>query len=72
MGKQKLTDERVELIKFLLTSKAFSQGEIADYFGVKRPCITKIKAGQRWTEITTPDEMRGKYLWYKLMNKKMR
>jgi len=72
MGKQKLTDERVELIKFMINSKTFTQKEIAEYFGVKRPCVSKIKQGQRWTEINTPDEMRGKYLWYKLLNKKMR
>ena len=72
MGRQKLTDERVELIKFLLKSRTFKQAEIAEYMGVQRPCISKIHMGQRWNNINTPDEMRGKYLWYKLLNNKMR
>lgn len=71
MGKQKLTNEKVELIKHLLDTKAFYQKEIAEYFGVKRPTITKINLKQRWAEIDTPDEIRGKYLWYKLLNKKL-
>lgn len=72
MGKQKLTDERVELIKFLIASNAFTLREIAEYFDVKYPCISKIKLEQRWREVRTPDEMRGKYLWYKLLNQEMK
>lgn len=70
MGKQKLTDEKVELIKHLIQTGIFTQDEIASYFGVQRPAVTKIKKGTRWSEVETPDEIRGKYLWYKLLNNK--
>jgi transcriptional regulator with XRE-family HTH domain len=72
MGKQKLTNEQVELIKHLIQTKIFTQTEVASYFGVQRSAVTKIKKGIRWSEVETPDEIRGKYLWYKLLNNKIK
>lgn len=72
MGKQKLTNEKVELIKHLIQTNIFTQTEVASYFGVQRSAVTKIKKGIRWSEVETPDEIRGKYLWYKLLNNKIK
>ena len=72
MGKQKLTNEQVELIKHLIQTKIFTQTEVASYFGVQRSAVTKIKKGIRWSEVETPDEIRGKYLWYKLLNNRIK
>jgi uncharacterized protein YjcR len=72
MGKQKLNAERVELIKHLLGTGVYKHREIASYFGVSRPTIHKIKYLHRWKEVETPDEVRGKYLWYKLLNYKLK
>jgi DNA invertase Pin-like site-specific DNA recombinase len=72
MGKQKLNEEKVELIKHLLSTKIYKQFEIASYFGISRPNVHKIKTEQRWKEVPTPDDIRGKYLWYKLLNGKLK
>lgn len=72
MGKQKLNEEKVELIKHLLSTGIYKHYEIASYFGVSRPNIHKIKYELRWKEIPTPDDIRGKYLWYKLLNGKLK
>lgn len=72
MGKQKLTHERAELVKYLLEDKGVKQRIIADLVGVQRPAITKIKLGHRWGEVEKPDNNRGEYLFYKLLNGKMR
>lgn len=72
MGKQKLNVEKVELIKHLIQKDILKQGEVASYFGVQRSAVTKIKKGIRWSEVETPDDIRGKYLWYKLLNNKIK
>jgi hypothetical protein len=72
MGKQKLTNERVELIKHLVHNKKMSCNGLAPKFNVGRACIVKIKNEQRWNDISTPTEMRGEYLWYKFQNDLMK
>jgi len=72
MGKQKLNDEKVELIKHLLSTGIYKHHEIAGYFETSRPNIHKINKEHRWKEVPTPDEIRGKYLWYKLLNGKLK
>lgn len=68
MGKQKLTAEKVELIKFLLKDTRLTQQQVGMFIGTSRENITKIKLGLRWSEIKTPDYNRGKFLFYKSLN----
>jgi hypothetical protein len=68
MGKQKLTEEKVELIKFLLTDTRLTQKQVGLFIGTSRENITKINLGLRWSEIKTPDYNRGKLLFYKSLN----
>jgi len=45
-GKAKLTLEQVEEIR--QNSSGLSQYQLADLYGVKRPCIAKIQRGKTW------------------------
>jgi antitoxin component HigA of HigAB toxin-antitoxin module len=65
MGKQKLKIEEVELIKHLYQKKAYTNGQIGNYFGVSRVSISHIINKRRWSEVETPNELRGEFLLYK-------
>lgn len=71
MGRPKLTEERVELVKYLL-EKDLKHRVIAEMVGVKRPAICHISNERRWADIIKPDELRGEYLFYKLLNGKLK
>lgn len=63
MGKQVLTHERVELIKYLIHTKDYTPSEINELFGVQPSNISKIKHNIRWIEVETPTEKRGHFLF---------
>ena len=72
MGKQKLTTEKVELIKHLLNEKQHTHQGISEIFYISRQAITKINNNQRWSEVDKPDYNRGEYLYYKLLNNELK
>jgi len=65
MGKQKLKIEEVELIKHLNQKKTYTHKQISSYFGVSRMAVSHIVNKRRWTEVETPNDLRGEYLLYK-------
>jgi Trp operon repressor len=71
MGRPKLTEERVELVKHLL-GKDLKHRVIAQIVGVGRPEICHIINERRWADINKPDGVRGEYLFYKLLNGKLK
>ena len=71
MGRPKLTEERVELVKYLLT-KNLKHRVIGQMVGVTRPAINHISTERRWADINKPDDLRGEYLFYKLLNGKLK
>ena len=71
MGRQKLNEERVELAKYLLEKK-LKHKVIGEMLGVSRIAINHIHNERRWSDITKPDTLRGEYLFYKLLNGKLR
>lgn len=50
-GGVKLNIKQVHIIKYLLKDKKMKHKEIADIFGVRRECITKINNGIRWRDV---------------------
>ena len=48
IGASKLTLEKANLIKELLTLGEFTHQQIADLFGVSRELVTQINLGNRW------------------------
>jgi len=72
MAKQKLKDEQVEMVKYLIHHKKMKHQRIADMVGCSRVNIVKIGKGTRWKEVTTPDLMRGEYLYLKYLNGEMK
>lgn len=71
MGKQKLTSVQVELIKYLLKENTYKHGSIGEMFNISREAVTGINLGYRWSEVRTPDDVRGKLLYYKLLNNEL-
>ena len=71
MGRPKLTTERVELVKYLL-EKNLKHRVIGQMVGVGRPAIGHIQNQRRWSDINKPDTLRGEYLFYKLLNGKLK
>ena len=72
MAKQKLKNEQVEMVKYLIHHKQMRHQRIADMVGCSRPKIVKIGKGYRWKEVVTPEAMRGEYLYLKYLNGKMK
>ena len=70
MGKQKLTKQGAELIKYLATktTREMNDQEIGSLLGVSRTAVQHIKNERRWVEIQTPTELRGEYLYLKHLN----
>lgn len=68
MGKQKLTKEKVELIKHLLINTELYHRQIGDMFDVSRVCIQHIANNRRWNEVQSPPYNRGRLLYYKHIN----
>ncbi len=54
----KLTQEKAEIIKQLLSTGDWTHQQIADFFGVSRTMVTKINGGQRWNDEIRSFEMR--------------
>jgi len=71
MGRQKLSETKVEVIKYLLTTNKHLHKEIAQLFGVSRCQITRIKSGKRWDNIQPPTNLRGEYLYLRYLNGKL-
>jgi hypothetical protein len=71
MGRQKLNEEKVELVKYLLT-KNLKHRVIGQMVGVGRIAINHIANNRRWSDINKPEEIRGEYLFYKLLNGKLK
>ena len=72
MGKQKLTAERVELVKYFLDKKELTHQEIGNLVGVGRGAVTHIKNENRWREVELPSTLRGELLYYKLLNNELK
>ena len=70
MGQQKLTKQGAELIKYLAKKdrKGMTDIQIGSMLGVSRTAVQHIKAERRWTEIETPTDLRGEYLYLKHLN----
>lgn len=49
-GRAKLTEQEVLSIKEILAHGTGTQKQIADYFGVSREAISKIKTGNTWNQ----------------------
>lgn len=47
----RITEQTVHEIKALLRTKWYSHRQIADIYGVTRPCITFIANGNRWKNV---------------------
>jgi hypothetical protein len=71
MGRQKLSETKVEVIKYLLKTKQHKHSDIGDLFGVSRCQITRIGTGKRWDNINDPDDLRGEYLYLRYLNGKL-
>lgn len=54
----KLTEEKAQIIKQLLSTGEYTHQEIANFFGVSRGLITKINLGKRWNDEQRSFEMR--------------
>jgi predicted XRE-type DNA-binding protein len=50
-GQAKLTEDNVKVIKRLLSTKQYTQEQIADMFGVSRKAINMINLHQTWRHI---------------------
>lgn len=70
MGKQKLTKQGAELIKYLakIDRKGMTDRQIGQLLGVSRVAVQHIKGDRRWVEINTPTNLRGEYLYLKHLN----
>ena len=71
MGRQKLSNTKVEVIKYLLKTRQHKHEDIASLFGVSRCQITRIGSGKRWDNISNPDDLRGEYLYLRYFNGKL-
>jgi hypothetical protein len=71
MGRPKLNEEKVELVKHLLDKK-IKHRVIGQMMGVGRIAINHIANKRRWSDIEQPPQLRGEYLLYKLLNGKMK
>jgi hypothetical protein len=71
MGRQKLNENKVELVKYLLT-KNIKHRIIGELLGVSRIAICHIANNRRWADIDKPDDLRGEYLFYKHLNGKLK
>lgn len=51
-GMSKLTETCVRTIRDMHRSGEYNQNEIAEKFGVRQSCVSKIVLGQRWSHLT--------------------